>query len=374
MTNRERFTALVRGKEPVVLTWLMAFFNERVACELLGADNVPADVIPTPAWNLGASDRPDWDAKVRYARATGNCAAGVGWGTCIAFGHGGPGEFRDRLIETGEKHRISVYETGVKKEVRRDPHFYQHFDYPVRSRADWERVVLPDPDDPARYRGIAEETAYYRAHDLISYANLNGFFSGIHYFLYPYDELLADLILDPDFVQTMLERLGPWNLRAAENLLRCGVDVITFCDDLGSGRSLLMSPRLYRRFFLPWHRQLADLCHRYGALLHMHSHGNINTILPDLYDAGIDLLNPNDPDEGMDLPALKQRYGDRITFVGGLHKKFFSWDFAEQEAYIRRLVDAAGRGFILMDAGGVPEGFTKTQFDSLMRLLNETKG
>jgi len=86
MTNRERFFALVRRKEPLVLSWLMAFFNERVAWEMLGPENVPADVVPTPDWNLGASDRADWDAKVRYARATGNCAAGVGWGACIAFG------------------------------------------------------------------------------------------------------------------------------------------------------------------------------------------------------------------------------------------------------------------------------------------------
>jgi hypothetical protein len=374
MTNRERFFALVRDRQPHVLSWLMAFFNERVATELLGAHNVPADVIPTADWNFGASDRADWDAKVRYAQATGNCAAGVGWGTCIAFGHGGPGEFRDRLTEAGPQHRLSIYETGVKKEVRRDPHFYQHFDYPVRSRADWERLALPDPDDPARYRGIADEAAFYRQHDLIAYANLNGFFSGIHYFLYPYDELLADLILDPGFVQAMLERLGAWNLRAAENLLRCGVDVLTFCDDLGSGRSLLMRPALYRRFFLPWHSQLADLCHRYGALLHMHSHGNINLILPDLAAAGIDLLNPNDPDEGMDLPALKRAFGDRITFVGGLHKKFFAWDYAEQERFIRRLVADAGGGLILMDAGGVPEGFPKAQFDRLMALFAKIKG
>jgi len=152
----------------------------------------------------------------------------------------------------------------------------------------------------------------------------------------------------------MLDRLGTWNLRAAENLLRCGVDVITFCDDLGSDRSLLMSPALYRRFFLPWHQQLAELCHRYSALLHMHSHGNINLILPDLYAAGIDLLNPNDPDEGMDLAALKRAYGDRITFVGGLHKKFFAWEFAEQVRTIPRLVADADGGLILMDAGGVP--------------------
>ncbi len=373
LSNRERFFALVRDRQPLVLSWLMAFFNERVARQLIGADNVPADVIPTAAWQLGASDRADWDAKVRYACATGNCAAAVGWGACIPFGHGGPGEFRERLLETGDKYRISIYETGVKKEVRRDPHFYHHFDYPVRNRQDFVRLALPDPDDPARYEGIAAEAAYYKQHDLIAYANLNGFFSGIHYYLYPYDELLVDVLLDPEFVDDMLQRLGAWNLRVAEHLLQCGVEVIAFCDDLGSGQSLLMSPTLYRRFFLPWHTRLAALCHSYEAIVHMHSHGNINAIVRDLYEAGIDMLNPNDPDEGMDLPALKRQFGDRMTFVGGLDKKFYEWDAVAQDAHIHRLVSETGGGFILMDAGGVPEGVTPGQFAHIMEIFKEAK-
>jgi uroporphyrinogen decarboxylase len=372
-SNRERFFALVQHKEPVVLSWFMSFFNEHVARRLLGSDSVPADVVPARDLRFGASDRADWDAKVRYARATGNCAQGVGWGACIPFGHGGPGEFRDRLLEEGDKQRISIYETGVKKQVRRDPHFYQHYDYPVLRRSDWERMVLPDPDDPARYAGLAEEIAYYKQHDLVAYGNLNGFFSGIHYFLYPYDRLLADLILDPGFVLEMLARLGDWNLRAAKQMLRRGVDVIAFCDDLGSGKSLLMSPALYRRFFRPWHERLTALCHRYGATLHMHSHGNINQVVGDLAEIGIDLLNPLDPAEGMDLPALKRQYGRRMTFVGGLDKFFFGWEFARQEAFVRRLVQETGGGFILMDSGGVPEDCTPDQFRRLRDLLEEVK-
>ena len=245
---------------------------------------------------------------------------------------------------------------------------------PCRTPEDFAHLVLPDPDDPARYAGIAGETVYYKQHDLIAYANLNGFFSGIHYYLYPYDQLLMDLLLNPEFVQEMLDRLGDWNLRVAEHLLQCGVEVITFCDDLGSGQSLLMSPALYRRFFLPWHRRLAELCHRYGAIVHMHSHGNINAIVGDLYEAGIDMLNPNDPYEEMDLAALKRRYGDRMIFVGGLDKTFFDWDFPRQDAHIRRLVQETGGGFVIMDAGGVTEGVTPDAFARLMTLLREVKG
>lgn len=373
MSNRETFFRLVRERDSTILSWFMAFFNEKVAKKLLGEENVPGDCIPEGNWDYSSTVGCDRDRKINYAKATGNFAIGVGRGTCIAFGHGGPGEFREKLILGEDGCRISMYETGVKKEIRFNPYFYHHFDHPIANKDDFSRLILPDADESDRYKGITEETSYYKKYDFITYANINGFFSGIHYFIYPYEHLLEDLILDPDFINEIADKIGGFNLKTAENLLKCGVDMITFCDDLGSGNSLLMSPQLYRRFFLPWHKRLADLCHEYGALVHMHSHGDINLILDDLYNAGIDLLNPNDPYEGMDLPTLKQKYGDRITFVGGVDKFFFEWDFREQYNYIHALAKKTGGGFILMDSGGVPENMTFEKFAGIKELFESVK-
>jgi len=54
----------------------------------------------------------------------------------------------------------------------------------------------------------------------------------------------------------------------------------------------------------------------------MHSHGNINKILRCLYDIGIDILNSLDPHDGMNVVKLIEKYGDMITFVGGINKFF----------------------------------------------------
>ena len=60
------------------------------------------------------------------------------------------------------------------------------------------------------------------------------------------------------------------------------------------------------------------------ALVHiyMHSHGNINKIIRCLYDIGIDILNPLDLHDGMNVVELIEKYGDMITFVGGINKFF----------------------------------------------------
>jgi len=372
-TPREQFLSLMRRESAPVLSWFMAFFNEKTGQKLLGEENVQTDCIPGDDLRHGACTPENRVRKLAYAKACGHFTIGVGHGGGFAFGHGGPGEFGERMIDKGENYRIAQFETGVKKEVKYNPHFYHHFDYPIDGPADVDKIVLPDPRDPARYAGIREESDFYKSQGYATFANLNGFFSGVHYFLYPYDKLFEDLLLEPEFVHKMLEKLGTFNLSAAEELLKCGVDMITFCDDLGNGTSLLMSPALYCEFFLPWHKKLADLCHEYGAYLHMHSHGNINKIMEDIAESGVDMLNPLDPCDGMDLPAIKKQYGGRMTFVGGIDKFFFEWEYDKQRDYIFNLAEAAGGGFILMDSGGVPENVTKEQFDGIRTIFQDVK-
>ena len=117
--------------------------------------------------------------------------------------------------------------------------------------------------------------------------------------------------------------------------------------------------------FFPYHKELADLCHSYGAFLHMHSHGNILKVFDDLVKAGIDMLNPLDPYEVGSMASLKEAYGDKITLVGGLDKFFFDWDEDTMERFLRETI-AVGRkggGFLLMDSGGIPENISREKFE-----------
>ena len=90
-------------------------------------------------------------------------------------------------------------------------------------------------------------------------------------------------------------------------------------------------------------------------------------------DAGFDMINPLDAEERMDLAHLKEEYGRRITLVGGMHKRFFDWDAAAQQDYLRQAV-AIGRrggGYILMDTGGIPENVAPAGF---ARFLETSRG
>ena len=376
MNKRDLVLSALNHEENIVPLWTMGFENLSTAKRLIGENNVPTDILPEFEYKKGAADKLNMELKIKFAEQVDSYVIGVGKGGSFSLGHGGPGEFMEKLIEKGDNYTISIYETGVKKEVRLNPHFMRYFDHQGESIETFKNLEFPDALDSSRYVGIREEEEFYKNKGYFTYGNINGFFSGLHYFLCPYDKILVDLLLEPDFVKLMMKKLGEFNLNAAESLLKCGVDCIVFCDDLGSGNSLLFSPDLYEEFFFPWHKELADLCHSYGAYVHMHSHGNINKIIGKIVETGIDMLDPMDPYENMDLELLKEEYGDRITFVGGLNKFFFEWNEEKMEEALKDVLSTGrkGGGYIFMDSSGsMPENLSKEKFDFYMNLSKELR-
>jgi len=378
MTHRENFFALLKG-EPYerVPIWLMGFENEDTTRRLNPEYELPECLAHNPESADYPWDRVPGEERERilnYNRATLKPIVVVGWGANMPLGHGGPGEFHFRLLEVRENERILQCETGSKRVVRKNPHFYRDFDYPMKSAADVDKLELPDPHDPARYKGFEDDVLFFKNAGYATGANLNGFFSGPHYFCLDYQEFLMSLLTDPVNAKKLIDRVGEWNIAAAEEMLSRGVECIILCDDLGSSDNLLISPELYEAWILPWHKRLCDLAHDHGAYVHLHSHGNINKILPLVLSAGVDMLDPFDVYESMDLVAFLETHGDSGTVpAGGCHKFFFDWDRDKQNEYLTDLfarAKNAGR-WIFMDTGGIPEHTTKDAYDFLMERLDE---
>lgn len=363
---------------PVGQHW-MAFFNETVAKKL-----TPPNCHYKPMWLYDVADNFDMtaigktelDKMVEFNNYTGRCFSCLGRGGNIAWGHGGPGEFFMRTIERGDNHLIIETETGAKEKIQFKPHFRHLYDQPVKTIDDVEKLELPDPNDPERYKGLAEDIAYLKSKGEYVVASLNGFFSGIHYFLMDYQQTLMGIILEPDLINALLDKLGNWNIAAAKNLLKAGADCIAFCDDLGSKESLLFSPTQYRQFFKPWHKKLCETAHDGGVTVHLHSHGAITALLDDLVECGFDFINPFDPEEGFELENLLQKYGDKFVVVGGLPTKFWEWSPENQQQHFEKITSLGkkyGR-YIVMDSGGIPENVVKEDFDRILNLSKKLRG
>ena len=112
------------------------------------------------------------------------------------------------------------------------------------------------------------------------------------------------------------------------------------------------------------------------AALHMHSHGNINPILDQVVGAGIDMLNPLDPTDGMDLADIRQRHPKLTLVGGGIDKFMYDRSLDEIEARLRRSVELYGRRgrFVLMDPSGIVENTDIARYQAIRRISRRERG
>lgn len=358
MNHYERVKAAILHSEPdVIPLWFMGFFDRHVIANLLPPE-------------CAGDDRQSLIARQEYLDNSIIC---VGKDANINFGHGSPGELFYQVKQETRNHRIIEFENHAVWRIERNPYSRAYLDFPVKQKSDLDSMFLPDPRDPERYSGLRQDAEYFKSRGYFVAAAVMGFFSGLHYFMRSFDEVLADLALDAEFSNRMIEKLGDFNMACAEKLLECGVHAITLCDDLGSAENLLISPGMYREYFWPWHKRLADLCHEKDAYMHLHSHGNINAIMDMIVEAGVDIINPLDPMEKMNLENIKKTCGQRITLCGGISRKFSSMTKRELEKHIADTIriGAEGGGYMVMDGSGIPDIMGKKDFDFYIQTLKK---
>jgi len=104
--------------------------------------------------------------------------------------------------------------------------------------------------------------------------------------------------------------------RAAAKL-KAGPIFFTWADIAYKGR-LLYSLQFLRETFIPMLRAVCEPLNDAGLTVIFHSDGDVTTIVDDMLDAGISGLNPIEPQAGMDIGAMKRRYGDRLILVGNV--------------------------------------------------------
>lgn len=169
------------------------------------------------------------------------------------------------------------------------------------------------------------------------------------------EQAFIDLVENPEIVHYVLDKLFDLSY---QNTLRIyetipgRVDWTTVAEDLGAQQGLLYSPEQIRTFLLPRMKRMMDLAHQAGAKVLTHSDGAIRDIIPDLIEAGMDILDPVQwRCKGMDREALKRDFGDKIVFHGAMDNQytlaFGSVEEVRQEVRDNIRILGAGGGYIL---------------------------
>ena len=132
-----------------------------------------------------------------------------------------------------------------------------------------------------------------------------------------YEPFLMDMIERPAWAQCLLDRLAERNRTNAVAAASAGADMIICGDDVANQNAMMFAPETWRTMMLSrWAKVWAEVKQANpDSRIWYHSDGNIFAIVGDLIDAGVDILNPLQP-ECLDVDEVHRRYGDRVSLHG----------------------------------------------------------
>lgn len=211
----------------------------------------------------------------------------------------------------------------------------------LQSWDDLDNLQLPNLADPANFWEV-EAFCEDGAEGRYRVGGLPGFPFNIARKIRRLDQFFMDLMLNPDQVRELLQRLENLLAAAIEQYARAGVDAIMFPEDWGTQDGLMIRPDTWRTFFKPGFEHLCDVAHQNGIKVFMHSCGKITVIILDLIEAGVDLLQFDQPTlHGIDILA---QYHGQITFwcPVDIQKTLQTKDADQIAQEARHLVEALG--------------------------------
>ena len=113
--------------------------------------------------------------------------------------------------------------------------------------------------------------------------------------LRPFEDVLIDIARDTPTINRLADRLMDYYAVMIENALAVGVDAVGVGDDFGTSQNLMISPKAWRRFFLPRYQALLQPVKQAGKRVFFHSCGQIGALLEGLREAGADSIWPQLP-------------------------------------------------------------------------------
>ena len=189
---------------------------------------------------------------------------------------------------------------------------------------------------------------------------LTGTFSQLG-FLFGLENLLIAMVDRPEEVDRALRARHVVVLRQAAELCQAGARFIWIGEGMASGS--LISPDMYRRFALPYERELAQEIRRLGGLSLLHICGNTSKMLTAIADSGVDGC---DVDYPTDWAAAVATLGPRMCVKGNINPLLFLPDGVERLAAAceeTKRPAAALPGFVLSTGCLVPRDSIRRAFE-----------
>lgn len=228
--------------------------------------------------------------------------------------------------------------------------YCEFVEHPLADADRSHSYTLPDPLESSKrdldaYRDLI-------ARDGDHYAIIGGVACTVFeaaWYLRGLDRFLMDLLDNRDFAEELLDSCMSFSLTLSRELVRMGVDIVWWGDDLSLETGPLFSPDLVRELIFPRYAHMVSEVKAINpdVRIAFHSDGHIEWLLDDLVEMGIDIINPLQPDAN-DVQRVKRRYGKNLTYWGNVDTRTVMSSgttadvIREVERVIRLLGDGGG--------------------------------
>jgi len=235
-------------------------------------------------------------------------------------------------------------------------------EFPLKDYADFHKLHIPDINEPHRWEHIheprkANPDKFLLAGGISLYERV--------FFIRGLENTWADIHEHPEELGRLIDVLVEMNLQAIPRFADAGADGLMWCDDWGLQDRLMIAPDDWRRIWKPRYARVYRAARDVGLLTLLHSCGHIVSILDDLVEIGLDVIQM-DQQENMGLELLGERFAGRICFwcPVDIQNTMARGHADEIRAYCRGMVERLGTdrgGFMPMwysdpvGAGHTPE-------------------
>jgi len=195
-------------------------------------------------------------------------------------------------------------------------------DYPVKDMDDWLKVKPHYGFSEERFGKDWEQVAreHLEAGRVVTVSIPGGFDEPRQ--LLGEEGLCLAFYEQPELIHDILTTIGNTAVRVLDRVsATVPVDLLSVHEDMAGKSGSLAGPKQIEEFIKPYYRKVWDLLQDRGArLFGQDSDGDMNGVIDAFLDAGINLMYPMEPAAGMDVVTIREKYGTRLAFHGGIDK------------------------------------------------------
>lgn len=182
--------------------------------------------------------------------------------------------------------------------------------------------------------------------------------------------------LYPERMGKIINRIGQFYLdctKAQINAAEGFLDGFAIWGDIAYKKNLFFSPDYWRQYFKPWVKEIADFAHSKGLMVIYHGCGNINSIMDDFIEIGIDALNPLEAKADLDAVELRKKFGHKLGMCG--NSDIRAWETGDEQQIraevLRKLNAAKGGGYIFQSDHSVDSNVSGHTYDYIIKLVRK---